>query len=90
MRFPQYHLAASVVNRILNVADQVREMPEPTQPPQLPNTTQSGQQLDKALATPPPAVPAPEGSEFAIVDETLQGGSAADAVGSLAAFEALP
>lgn len=89
MRFPRYHIASSVVNRILDINDQVASQPAETEPPNVPNPSQQGQQLDQALATPPQAVPAPVGSEEAVATEAMQGGSAADAVASLGVLDAM-
>lgn len=61
IRFPKMHIAESVANRILNLADDMRAggfmpPPEPVPPPELPGApTMEGAQLDQALATPPPA-----------------------------------
>lgn len=60
IRFPKMHIAASVANRILNLADDMRAggfmpPPEPTPPPELPpSPVMAGAQLDQELATPPP------------------------------------
>ena len=80
MRFPKYHLATSVVNRIMNVAKQVQAMPVPTQSPQVPQAQAQGQAIDQQLATPPAAAEAPQGSDEAVALENMGGGSAADAV----------
>lgn len=80
MRFPKYHLATSVVNRIMQVADRVQRLPVPTAPPVLPNVAQQGMALDNALSSPPQSVPAPVGSEEAVMMENMAGGSAADAI----------
>lgn len=61
IRFPKMHIAESVANRIMNLADDMRSggfMPpgEPTPPPEVPaSTALEGATLDQALATPPPA-----------------------------------
>lgn len=48
------HIATSVVNRILNVADGVPAMPAPvTPPPAIPNPAMQSVALDRALASPP-------------------------------------
>lgn len=61
IRFPKMHIAESVANRILNLADDMRAggfmpPPEPREPPTLPHAPiMEGAQLDQALAAPPPA-----------------------------------
>jgi hypothetical protein len=62
IRFPRMHIAESVANRILNLADDMRTggftpSPEPpTPPPELPHApTMEGVGLDAQLAQPPPA-----------------------------------
>lgn len=89
MRFPRYHLATSVVNRILNIADRVQAIPMPSAPPAMPEVQQQGEQLDKALSTPPAAVPAPEGLAGPAAVEAAQGGSAADVIGQAAIMDGL-
>lgn len=89
MRFPRFHLATSVVNRILNVADQVEQMPVASEPPPVPRTDQQSRNLDAQLATPPAAVPAPPGSQNQVLLEQQQGGTAADAVTSMSLLESL-
>ena len=90
MRFPQYHIATSVINRILNLADDVEPVAvaDPSQPA-LPDTAAQSVALDAAIAQPVQAVPAPEGSEEAILLAAQDGGSAADAVGGMAVLESL-
>lgn len=80
MRFPQYHLATSVVNRIMDIANQVQTMPLPTQPPSVPDATSQGAALDEALAQPIQPVAAPAGTDELIATEQAAGGTAADAV----------
>ena len=91
MRFPPMHLATSVTNRILNLADKEMILGRVTAPPTLPaNTTQQqGAALDQALYTPQPAIAAPEGTEDAVLLEQAQGGNAVDAVGGMAALDVL-
>ena len=89
MRFPKYHLATSVVNRIMNVANRVQAMPVPDKAPNIPNPTAQGQALDKALATPPQPVPAPAGSEEVVAMENMQGGNAADAISASGIMDAM-
>ena len=91
MRFPRYHLATSVVNRILDMADHELIMAKATEQvmPDLSKTQQQGAALDEALSTPMPAIPAPEGTEEAVILESSQGGTAADAVGGMAVLDAL-
>lgn len=55
IRFPKHHIATSVVNRILNIADEV-EARAPSMP-STPEPIQQGQALDAALAQPTPDMP---------------------------------
>lgn len=89
MRFPKYHLATSVVNRIMNVANRVQAMPVPDAAPMMPNPARQGAALDQALNTPPQPVPAPVGSDELVAMENTQGGSAADAIGASAIMDAM-
>jgi len=55
IRFPKMHIAQSVVNQILNVADGIpaRTQAAPTlPPPAVPNTVEQSSQLDRLLAQP--------------------------------------
>ena len=72
MRFPKVHIAESVLERIAGLALQEQQL---------------AGALNQALTTPPAAVPAPPGSEEAALIEMQQGGSAADAIGSLAIID---
>jgi hypothetical protein len=65
IRFPKMHIAESVVNRILNVADGLPSgASAPTPPPYSPNPALEGARLNEALAQPvgemPPIQQAPE------------------------------
>lgn len=57
IKFPKMHIAESVVNRILNVADgipaQASQAVQNPPPPIVPETAQQGAMLDAQLATPP-------------------------------------
>ena len=88
MRFPKFHLATSVVNRIMDIANQVESIPMPTQPPRMPETAAQGAALDKALATPPPAIAAPAGADELVATEQMAGGNAADAVAAAGIIDA--
>ena len=59
INFPRMHIANSVVNRILNVADGLEgAAPNAATPePPVPDTFIEGEQLDAALAAPVPALP---------------------------------
>jgi hypothetical protein len=67
IKFPTVHIAESVINRILDVADSLPQGPqesaggEPSIPP-VGNTGLLGQALDEALVTPPPPLPGIEES----------------------------
>jgi len=54
IRFPKMHLAASVSNRILNVADGLPAvLSDPVESPVLPDVAAQGAVLDQQIATPP-------------------------------------
>ncbi len=60
IKFPKVHIATSVTNRILNIADglpdsasQAISAPEP----RVPDTSLQSAELDSALATPQPGLP---------------------------------
>lgn len=63
IKFPRVHIAQSVVNRILNTRDELRRSaaggeagaPAPVPPPNVPDPTLEGAELDNNLAEPPPA-----------------------------------
>lgn len=58
--FPRYHIATSVVNRLLNVAHEVRTLRAAPVAPGLniPDPIPEGQALTQQLFTPPPAMDA--------------------------------
>lgn len=81
IKFPKVHIATSVVNRILDVADGISRMPAlvvPNAPEPLPQ----GAQLDAALAQPTPAVGAvgenPDSDENNAFEAAVSGGSSLD------------
>ena len=56
IKFPKVHIAESVTNRILNIAEDLdasQRPPEIRTPPPLPDTISQSFALDQALATPP-------------------------------------
>lgn len=59
MRFPQIHIAESVVNRILNVADELEPVGQAdiNAPPPVTDPTRQSAALDLALAQPQPGMP---------------------------------
>jgi len=58
MRFPKTHLATSVVNRILNLADEYEPQTPPAEAqPEIPETSMQSTILDEQLATGAPALP---------------------------------
>lgn len=63
IKFPKLSIATSVVNRILNVHDEIKNGRQSSDvapgPPNVPNAEPLSQQLDLALASPPPASDAP-------------------------------
>lgn len=90
MRFPKLHIASSVVNRILDLADQEMLTARESEAPAIPtDATQQGEALDQVLSQPVPAVPAPVGSQDEALLNMQQGGSAAEAVGGMALLESL-
>lgn len=89
MRFPQIHIATSVVNRIMKLRRAIPPTVIPTLPPSVPDPSQAGAALDAKLAQGPEPIAAPEGAEEAIGVAAATGDTAAAAVGGLAAIEAL-
>lgn len=59
IKFPQLHIAESVTNRILNIADGLPDRGSrasvPTPPPSVPETRDQGAAIDAALVQPLPA-----------------------------------
>lgn len=79
MKFPRYHIAESVVNRILNAHDDIEageraRTEQRALTPTPPDPTLQGAELDVRLAQ-PPAPAAPDASALA---STAQGGTALD------------
>lgn len=64
IRFPKMHIARSVTNRILNLADEIdaKDVAQaaPAVAPSIPEATGAGMALDIKLATPPGEVAAPD------------------------------
>lgn len=74
IRFPRLHVAASVTNRILNVADGIPNgNPRAVAPPALPDVPLEGAVLDAKLNTPPAPAELPEGGEGALLGAALSG-----------------
>lgn len=79
MKFPKMHIAASVVNRILNAKDEIEagrmtsEPTEPTIPPSVPDPAMEGAQLDLNLAQPTPPMAGPEIAEEDLTSTVLAG-----------------
>ena len=73
IRFPKMHVAASVSNRILNIADGLPPaIPEMTAPPVMPDIEAESDMLTQQLATPPgPDAELPPGTDGAIVNNAL-------------------
>lgn len=63
IKFPKLHIAQSVMNRILNLQDELEageaEPVSAVSPPSIPEATGAGQALDVALAKPVENVSAP-------------------------------
>ena len=76
IRFPKIHIAESVSNRILNIAD---GMPSPAPvvlpSPVMPDVELESDALNAQVMTPPEPTPMPEGSDGAVVDAALNGDS---------------
>ena len=77
IRFPRMHIAQSVANRILNVANGVGQSNKA--PPSLPEPLPMGQALDQALTTPPQPMAMPDGGEDAMTTAAMEGTSPAAA-----------
>lgn len=77
IRFPKMHIATSVSNRILNIADGLPSIVPAvgTQPPMLPDVGLQGDALNQQLNTPLPATELPGGTDGAVVDAALNGES---------------
>lgn len=64
IRFPKHHIATSVINRIMNVADELEAdamgrsaLVNPSAPPVGGNVLEQGAALDQALQAPPGETP---------------------------------
>jgi len=80
IRFPKMHIATSVSNRILNIADGLPSaVPEISPVPVLPDVTTQGQVLDAKLITPPEQTELPAGADGDVVAAALSGESLTDA-----------
>lgn len=76
IRFPKIHIATSVANHILNIADGLPPIaPEPVAPPVMPDIGGQGAALDAQLATPSAPTELPAGADGAVVDAALNGES---------------
>ena len=75
IRFPQIHIAESVSNRILNVADGLPSPSVALPAPVMPDIATQSDELDAQVITPPVPTPLPEGSDGAVVDAALNGES---------------
>jgi hypothetical protein len=83
LKFPRMHIAQSVVNRIINIANQVQPSSEPAPIdliPNVPDPTAQGAAIDAAISTPPGAAAMPPGGEDAMLAASLEGASPAEAV----------
>ncbi len=79
IKFPKYHIASSVVNRILNVADELG-MPselEVREPPNVPDADAMGNAIDAAATTP---VPALEGEGDPVTGTVARGDNLIDSI----------
>ena len=81
MRFPKMHIAQSVTNRIMNIANKVQPATgQATMPPAVPQPQAMGKAIDQALAQPPGAMAAPPGAEGIVTAAALEGSSPAEAL----------
>lgn len=79
MRFPQMHIAQSVANRILNIADGIRTAQSvQASMPAIPDPTAAGQAIDAAVQAPGVAAAPPAGSEDLMMAAALEGESPHD------------
>lgn len=75
------HIAQSVTNRILNIANKVQPQVSPDRmPPSVPQPEAMGKAIDQALAQPPGAMAAPPGAEGIVTAAALEGASPAEAL----------
>lgn len=80
IRFPKHHIAESVSNRILNIADGLPSSPSmPMAAPVAPDVPAQGEALDAQLNTPPVPTELPVDSDGAVVDAALGGDNLANA-----------
>ena len=82
IRFPKMHIAESVSNRILNIADGLPSavtMPLPMSAPVPPDVPGQGEALDAQLQTPPGPAELPAGADGAVVSAALGGEPMIDA-----------
>lgn len=87
IRFPRMHIAASVQNRILNMADNLAAQ-SPTGQRHMPQPPPIGKALDMALAQPVGPMAAPVEAEAVAATASGTGGSAAEALAGQAITEA--
>lgn len=87
IRFPKMHIAASVSNRILNIADEIdekdrsEELAAVREAPMVPDPTLQGAGLDLAFSEgTSPALPPDDPTQAAMAAESVTGGSASNAV----------
>jgi hypothetical protein len=84
IKFPKMHIAASVVNRILNVRDdmtngrQTLDIPTGTRAPDVPDPQRLGVGIEEAIATPAAPLPGADrgGDGAAAVASIAEGGTA--------------
>lgn len=84
IKFPKIHVATSVVNRILNVAEELesqrirRQKASMPIAPNVPDPSLQGQQIDQALSTPLAPVSGLDGPESIgnnVMEAVLSGGT---------------
>lgn len=82
IRFPRMHIAQSVVNRIINTANQVRPQQDlpPPHVPAVPDPGEQGEKIEDALSTSPGPMHSPAGAEAAMLEAALSGTSPASAL----------
>jgi hypothetical protein len=83
IKFPQLHIAESVLNRVFNTLEgDLQSFNPPMEAPNVPDPTAEGVQIEQQAAVPPAPASAPEGLEQETQDgamaSSLTGGSPLD------------
>ena len=83
IKFPQLHIAESVLNRVFNTLEgELQSFNPPMEAPLVPDPAAEGVAIEEQTATPPAPAAAPPGQEQAVEDgamaSSLTGGSPLD------------